>query len=466
MTKSAGMRVPVALLALYFLHSFFQTFPTTAYGKWLFNVIHMAPATTTIYFSASFFPWNLKPLYGLISDNFPIMGYHRKSYIVICEIGAALSLLITGTYISSITGAFVVRILDAIFEAFAQIMLGIFLVDLAAGDSTSQSSAQVQSWANGTKNIASIIALFVGIPLYKNQSISPQAVISWTSVFPILAAVICVVALKEKRKSSFAMEPMGEPKVTESLPSNSRCGVVTAAWTSFKDDATEKFKIMKPVLPTMLFFFLCSALPDDGTVWYQYTYELLQGQEECLQYASLVGMVGRFVSCIMYAKVCSGRNVRHVFVASTVSSVVAGLPRLLLTPPVANLPISVCTFGTIEAFITSFTAEFALLQLLVVATFYCPENREVHGLTYALYLSFMDFGGVVSGMFSSVLVTALGIVPDPVTQVINWDHLWLLVVLSALGQLLVLAFLYVLPEKVDGGVKAAEQEPLLAETRV
>lgn len=461
-------RVPYALLALYFLQSFAATLPMNAYGEWLFQVIHMAPATTTIYYSVGFFPWNLKPLYGLISDNFPIAGYHRKSYIIMCEIGAALSLFITGAYITTIPGAFVVRVVDAVFDAFTQIMLGIYLVDIASGDATSRSSAMVQSWSNGTKNVASIIALVVGIPILKDKSIAPQSVISLTAVFPLLGALVCAVGIHEKRTVRPRLEPMGEPTYSDRGSVTTGCGSFMRAlqegWVGFKADVWTKMKIMKPVMPTMIFFCLSSALPSDGTVWYQYTFSLLADQLECLQYASLAGMVGRFASCIMYAKICSGRNVRHVFLASTVSSVLAGLPRLLLTPPAANLPVSVCTFGTIEAFVTSFAAEFALLQLLVVATYYCPENKEVHGLTYALYLSFMDFGGVLSGILSSIVVTAMGIVPDPITQVVNWDNLWLLVVFTSVCQLLVLAFLYVLPEKAHAGAKAhgTEHEPLLA----
>ncbi|GLD94557.1 hypothetical protein PINS_up003168 [Pythium insidiosum] len=75
----------------------------------------------------------------------------------------------------------------------------------------------------------------------------------------------------------------------------------------------------------------------------------------------------------------------------------------------------------------------------------------------------MDFGGVLSGMLSSMVVTLLGIVPDPVTQVISWDNLWLLVLISAGGQLLVLVFLYVLPEKAHESAERSEYEPLLAD---
>lgn len=462
-----AQRVPVTLLALYFLHAFFQTFPMTAYGDWLFDVIHMPPATTTIYYSVAFFPWNLKPLYGLLSDTLPILGYHRKSYIVLCEIGAAVSLFCTGAYVDSIAGAFIVRVLDAVFEAFAQIMLGIFLVDLAAGDPTSTTSATVQSLANGTKNAASIAALVLGIPVYKDKTITPQQVITWTSLMPLVAAGVCFFGLYEA--PTVASTSAASSSVLSLDEEDSFWDSMRSSWRAFKRDLQHKLEVLVPVLPAMLFFFLCSALPGDGMVWYQYTFSLLQDQLECVQYMSLAGMVGRFMSCCMYARWCSGRNVRHVFLVSTVASVVAGLPRLLLAPPMAKLPVSVCTFSTVESLITSFTSEFALLQLLVVATFYCPQQKNVRGLTYALFLSFMDFGGVVSGLVTSVVVDALGIVMDATSQSVNWDHLWVLVVISAAGQLLVLVFLYVLPDKVHTESSASsalnrttERDPLLA----
>lgn len=457
-TASAGWRagVPAGLLALYFLHAFFLTFPMTAYGEWLFQVVRMPPATTALYNSVSFLPWNLKPLYGLVSDNFPLAGYHRKSYIVLCEIGAALSLFYTGAVVTSIAGAFAVKLLDSVFEAFAQIMLGVFLVDLASGDATGAASGRVQSLANATKNAASVVALVLGIPVYKDQRVSPSAVICWTSALPLVAAGVCVVGLHETRTVSalrFTMDSglYAGTATAADESETSFVGSLWASWRAFQSDVVHKFHLLRPVLPTMLFFFLCSALPGDGAVWYQYTFTLLVESPECLQYMSLAGMVARFLACLMYAKWCTGQSVRRVFVASTLCSVLAGLPRLLLAPPLlatTSLPVSVCTFSAVESFVTAFTAEFALLQLLVVATFYVPDAKDVHGLSYALYLSFMDFGGVVSGVATAGVVSLLGIVEDPVTHVVNWDRLWVLVLLAAGSQLFVLAFLCVLPEKV------------------
>ncbi|EEY68388.1 folate-Biopterin Transporter (FBT) family [Phytophthora infestans T30-4] len=442
--------MPLSLLALYFIHAFYMTFPMTAYGEWLFDVLHMPPATTTLYYSVTFFPWNIKPLYGLLSDSLPLFGYRRKSYIIICEVCAATSLVLTAAYVHSIAGAFIVKLVDAIAEAFAQLMLGILLVDLTTGDATSRSSAHVQSLANGTKNAASIAALVLGVPVYMNKNIKPQQVIGWTSLLPLTAGAVCLLGLKETPVYEFlTSEEERSIEVDRLIPASSWANTLTSWWLPFKHDLHLKMELIRPVLPPMLFFFLCNALPSDGTIWYQYTFSLLKDEHECVQYMSMAGMIGRFLSCLSYAKWCTNKNVRSVFLLSTLCSVAAGLPRLLLAPPVVDLPVSVCTFSTVETFLTSFTSEFALLQLLVVATYYCPASPDVQGLTYALFLSFMDFGGVVSGILSSFLVSALGIVPDSTTKIVDWRNLWLVVAIASVGQLLVLVFLGVLPEKVD-----------------
>ena len=43
-------------------------------------------------------PWVVKPLYGLMSDAVPLLGYHRRSYLIVLGlIGASLSLLVCHT---------------------------------------------------------------------------------------------------------------------------------------------------------------------------------------------------------------------------------------------------------------------------------------------------------------------------------------------------------------------------------
>ena len=89
--------------------------------------LKLDPGVMTGLISFIMFPWSIKILYGLISDNVPIFGTRRKSYIIlagIVEFAALLSIYIfriSHVYtvaflicIASLCMAFVNVVVDAI----------------------------------------------------------------------------------------------------------------------------------------------------------------------------------------------------------------------------------------------------------------------------------------------------------------------------------------------------------------
>ncbi|MGE4061596.1 MAG: MFS transporter [Sphingomonadales bacterium] len=50
-----------------------------------------SPLEVTAYFGALNFPWVIKPVYGLVSDFVPLLGYRRTSYLMLASIVAILS---------------------------------------------------------------------------------------------------------------------------------------------------------------------------------------------------------------------------------------------------------------------------------------------------------------------------------------------------------------------------------------
>lgn len=41
------------------------------------------PAQVTEYLAILMFPWVIKPIYGIVSDFFPLLGYRRKSWLLV-----------------------------------------------------------------------------------------------------------------------------------------------------------------------------------------------------------------------------------------------------------------------------------------------------------------------------------------------------------------------------------------------
>ena len=57
---------------------------------------HMEPGRVQTIQAFTFIPWSIKIFYGLVSDNVPIMGSRRKSYLLIMACLQFASMLILG----------------------------------------------------------------------------------------------------------------------------------------------------------------------------------------------------------------------------------------------------------------------------------------------------------------------------------------------------------------------------------
>lgn len=427
-TMQQSLKVKAVVVSLYFINAFYQTFPLTAYGKWLFDTLHMSPKTTNLYYTITFLPWQLKPLYGYISDKFALFSTHHKGYLIVCQIITAAMLILTATVVHSITGAFVVKLIDSSAEAFTQTLLGILIAELASGDVVE--SGHLQSWTSGIKNIASLIALVIGLPVYHQSDFNPTTVIFWTSICPLIGAAIAFISFSE---------PM--IRHTELL---------------------EPSSIRETILPVALFLFLANAMPTDSDTWYQYTFSLFKTRTECIQYSSIAGMLGRLIACALYERfIVRMAGFKQTFVIAVVFSFIASLPRLLLSPPLV-LPFGIdqCSFAVAESFFSSAAKQFVLLPMLVLATYTSPPKNR--GFVYSIFIALLDFGGVVGGFISSWMVTALGISLDPETKLVSWDSLWIFTLITAMLQCSILLFLPLVSRAKDTRrLSAIEIEPLM-----
>ena len=83
--------------------------------------LSMDPGDMTLYMSIIHLPWSIKILYGLISDNIPIAGTRRKSYIVIMGMLQFLCLVTLAIYHEKMT-VVVLLTITAMAEAFINVV--------------------------------------------------------------------------------------------------------------------------------------------------------------------------------------------------------------------------------------------------------------------------------------------------------------------------------------------------------
>jgi hypothetical protein len=93
-----GFKFIGLLMAVYGLsQGLGENYMSMSSDYYLKDILKLEPAQAQAFKALTHLPWNIKPIYGLISDTLPIFGYHRGPYIVIAGgLGALAWLTLAG----------------------------------------------------------------------------------------------------------------------------------------------------------------------------------------------------------------------------------------------------------------------------------------------------------------------------------------------------------------------------------
>jgi len=107
-------------------------------------------------------PWIIKPLYGFISDSFPIFGYRRKPYLFIFGFIVSMCWILMSFYVDSLSKALTVAIICSTATCFINVIGEALIVELSQKQSKSDknSGAKNVSMFFMTKSIGSLLTAF------------------------------------------------------------------------------------------------------------------------------------------------------------------------------------------------------------------------------------------------------------------------------------------------------------------
>ncbi len=155
----------------------------------------LGPADTATFMATVAVAWTIKPLYGLVSDFFPLFGYRRKSYLLCTTALAASGWFFLGIQPAHAYGpTLLVLVLCGLGLAFSDVLCDAVMVE--TGKPLGM-TGRFQSIQWGAINTASVLAGIGGGWL--SQHASPQATFLLISVFPALSFVTTAVTLREPR---------------------------------------------------------------------------------------------------------------------------------------------------------------------------------------------------------------------------------------------------------------------------
>lgn len=389
--------------------------------------LHLNPAESAALMGITSLPWVIKPLYGFLSDGFPLFNYKRKSYLSLSGILGCISWLALASSVHDSTGVLVATTLGSAAVAVSDVVVDSIVVEKSQKQDLSEqysddnkSNKDKLAMAGDLQSLCWAASAFGGVlSAYFSGSLlqvmSPQSIFYITSLFPLLTTIASTL--------------IEEQPVIKSTSQTSKLEEL-----STRIDTVIKTISQPSIYLPVLFVFLLQSTPSpDSAMFYFYTNELKFGPE-FLGQIRLFASIASFAGVMLYRTKIKDLPIQQVLYWTTILSVPLGLSQLLLTTHynrVLGIPDNI--FVLSDSVVLTVLGQIAFMPILALAASLCPPGAE--GTLFASLMSIYNLAGTLSGEIGAFITAQLGVSES------NFDNLSLLLLICSLSTLLPLPFM-------------------------
>lgn len=336
--------------------------PLTYYLK----VTGWTPVQVTAYLAILNFPWIIKPLLGLVSDFVPLLGYRRKSYLILsslCAVGAYAGI----ARLSEPSEFALLLLLTSYAMATASTLCGALLAEY--GRSFRVSGAFVsQQWL--WFYIAIMASSFVGGALV--ERVSPLAALHAAAAIAAVAPVAIILAalfLLDERK--VALSRLEMRRTFQSIVSAARSARLYVV---------------------ALFLFLYAFAPGFGTPLYYFMTDELKFSQAYIGILGSIASAGWIAGALLHRWFLARMSPKALLYLSIVLGTLSAASFLLLADEVT---------AAIVNFANGAAMMIATIATLTLAADYCPRRSE--GFAFAGLMSIMNLAELCSNTVGAYL---------------------------------------------------------------
>ena len=402
-----------------------------AVSFFLKDKLGLSPAQMGALMGLAALPWVVKPIFGLLSDSLPILGYRRRPYLILSGILGCLSWLAFATVVNSPLAAAVALLVTSLSVAISDVIVDSLVVERARQESLSNAGS-LQSLTWGVSAFGGLLTAYLSGSLLEH--FSTRDVFAITSMFPL---VICFVA-------GLISEPRIESTVTEKKEHGEKINPrsqIQQVWEAFKQ---------KSILLPTLFVFIWQSTPSADSAFFYFTTNELGFQPEFLGRVRLVTCLASLAGIFLYQRFLKSVPFRKILSWSIVASAVLGMTTLLLVTHVnRSIGIDDHWFSLGDSLILTVAGQIAFMPVLVLSARLCPPGIEA--TLFALLMSICNLSGLLSHELGALLTQWLGVTET------HFEHLWILVILTNFSTLLPLPLIGWLPKGDPQAFAEADQ---------
>jgi MFS family permease len=324
------------------------------------------PVQVTAYLTILNLPWVIKPVYGIVSDFLPFLGYRRKTYLILAN-AAAASAYCWATQITAPGELIFALLLSAYGMAISSTVCGAVLVE--NGQKFGASDAFVnQQWL--WFNIAAMASGFIGGQLI--ERLSPSGALHGA------AAIIAVAPLLVVCSGWFLLdEPTSRIDFREM---KTTFASLLAALT------------LRDLWVIALFLFLYYLNPGFGTPLYYYMTDDLKFSQEYIGLLGSINSAGWIAGALLYRRFLKGLTSKTLLNVSITLGTMTTAAFLMLWGETSAAAIN---------FFNGMAGMIAFVATLTLAADHCPQRSE--GFAFAALMSVTNFAAALSENIGSFL---------------------------------------------------------------
>ncbi|KAJ1282384.1 hypothetical protein BS78_03G047700 [Paspalum vaginatum] len=471
----------LCLVCLVYFIQGFRSFVWTAVSYQMKDMMKLSPSTSQFLVSLAYFPWSIKPIYGILSDCIPIKQRKRIPYLIISSFLSLLPWLILGlsqSLRSSNNMLTALLIVQNLGSAMADVVIDAMVAE-AVRSAGPEFAGDLQSLSWSSMAVGGIFGSLLGGYALSNLPI--HAIYVVFSALPFLQLVSCIfvedspkgfqsaieehkyvdnqnaVTAYSEKGSSEALRYEGTrrrkgtrknnkrrplPKRNEQHNGSVNSSLSLSLRSAFFSLCTA-FKQPTILRPMAWFFFSNVTIPNISTVMFYYQTEELHLDASFLGTARVIGWFSLMLGTYTYNRYFKHKKLRNILVFAHV-----GLAIIILLDIVLVLQLHV-QYGIADRYMVLWGSaladainQFKMMPFLILSGQLCPPGIE--GTLFALFMSINNLGSTLGSFLGAALASALNI------STAQFDNLALGLAVQLICTLLPVGFLFLIPNEVTG----------------
>ncbi|ONK66700.1 uncharacterized protein A4U43_C06F11060 [Asparagus officinalis] len=480
MSSAFGASFVWLVILIYFTQGF-RSFVWTAVSYQMKDMLKLSPSASQFVVSVAYFPWSIKPLYGILSDCIPIRRKKRKPYLVLATILSLFPWLVMGSTSLRSSRNFLMALLTIqnLGTAMADVVIDAMIAEAVRAEKA-EFSGDLQSLSWSAMALGGICGSLLGG--YTLSTLRTDTIFLLFSILPIIQLLSCAF-IEEVPSETPKMDQNGHEHMQNHSDSSTRSSSSEKSYSqttrrrkdshkkeeketiSMKSEITTVHSSITPrwheslksaffslcrafrqpiiIRPMAWFFFSNVAVPNLSTVMFYYQTEVLHLEASFLGTARVIGWFGLMLGTYTYNRCLKRMKLRRILMVTHIGLAIVNLVDILLVSRSniqLGIPDKYMVLG--GSAVGDTINQFKLMPFLILSGQLCPPGIE--GTLFALFMSINNFGNTLGSFFGAALASMLNISSG------SYQNLLYGLIMQLICTLIPVGFLFLIPQEVTG----------------